>query len=109
MSGADALEPENLAGYAIHATDGEVGKVDRDDMSTGARYLLVDTGRWLFARSVLLPASVIESIDHRRQAVQLTCNRETIKGAPEYRDDHAHRADLDAWYGKPMGLYGSAP
>jgi hypothetical protein len=106
MSEADPLESEDLGGYVIHATDGEVGKVDQDDRSTGARYLLVDTGPWIFGRTVLLPASVIDRIDHRHQAVHLRCTREAIKGAPEYHEDRSHRAELEAWYGKPLGLGG---
>jgi hypothetical protein len=96
----EPLEPEDLGGYVIHATDGEVGKVDLDDISTGARYLLVATGPWIFGRTVLLPATVIDHIDHRHQAVYLKCTRDAIEGAPEYREDRSHRDDLDVWYGK---------
>jgi hypothetical protein len=106
MSEPESLEPEDLGGYVIHATDGEVGKVDRDDSSTGARYLLVTTGPWIVGRTVLLPASVIDHIDHRHQAVYLTCTRDAIKGAPEYHEDRSHRDDLDVWYGKPLMLGG---
>ena len=106
MAGGEPLEPEDLGGYVIHATDGEIGKVDQDDISTGARYLLIVTGPWIFGRTVLLPATVIDHIDHHNQAVFLKCTRDTVKDAPEYHEDRSHRDDLDVWYGKPLGLGG---
>ncbi len=38
MTGAELSEREDLAGYAIHASDGDIGKVDRDDVYTAGRY-----------------------------------------------------------------------
>ena len=108
MADREPLELEDLAGYAVHATDGEVGKVDQDDISTGDRYLLVATGPWIFGRTVLVPATVIDHVDHRTQAVYLKCTRDAIKEAPEYREDRSHRAELDVWYGKPLELGGGA-
>ena len=56
---------KNLKGFAIHATDGELGKVDDfyfDDESWAIRYLTVDTGGWLSGRSVLIsPIAVIHT------------------------------------------------
>src|ERR1019366_8954933 len=99
MSGGEALEAEDLSGYLIHATDGEVGKVDHDDIGTGEGYLLIATGPWILGRTVLVPATVIDHIDHRNQTVYLKCRRGTIKSAPEYHEDRSHRAELDVWYG----------
>ena len=65
----DSIEVENLGGYAIHASDGEIGRVDRHDIATGVSYLVVATGPWILSRTVLLPASVIERVDHENQAV----------------------------------------
>jgi hypothetical protein len=99
----DPIDVDDLGGYVIHASDGEVGRVDRDDIATGVSYLLVKTGSWIFGRTVLLPASVIERIDHANQAVYVKCTRAAIEHAPEYREDRAHRADLDAYYGRMLG------
>ena len=109
MAPGEPPEEEDLGGYVVHATDGDVGKVDRDDRSTGDRYLLIATGPWIFGRTVLVPATVIERVDHRSQTVYLRCPRDVIRDAPEYRDDRSHRDELDVWYGKPLGLGGSAP
>ena len=99
----EPIEADDLGGYVIHATDGEIGHVDRHDIETGVSYLLVTTGPWIFGRTVLLPASVIERVDHANQALYVKCTREVIKDAPEYREDRSHRADLDVYYGKMLG------
>ncbi|MBE9080437.1 PRC-barrel domain-containing protein [Romeria aff. gracilis LEGE 07310] len=47
---------ETLRGYKIHASDGEIGKVDQflfDDESWTIRYLVVNTGNWLLERLVV--------------------------------------------------------
>jgi len=109
MTAAELSEREDLSGYVIHATDGDVGKVDQDDVSLGARYLLVTTGPWILGRTVLLPATVIDRIDHPTQAAYLKCRRDAIKGAPEYHEHRSHRDDLDVRYGKPLVLAGPGP
>jgi hypothetical protein len=93
-----SIEAENLGGYAIHASDGEIGRVDQHDVVTGDSYLLVATGPWILGRTVLLPASVIDRVDHENQSVYVKCSRAEIKTAPEYRDEESHRADLLDYY-----------
>jgi uncharacterized protein YrrD len=44
---------KELEGYAIHATDGAIGRVRDfyfDDESWVVRYFVVDTGAWLRSR-----------------------------------------------------------
>ena len=51
-----------LHGCAIHATDGDLGKVDEfffDVLNWTIRYLVVDTGTWLTGRRVLLSPAVL--------------------------------------------------
>ena len=104
----DSIEVENLGGYAIHASDGEIGRVDKHDIATGVSYLVVATGPWILSRTVLLPASVIERVDHENQTVYVKCTRAEIKDAPEYRDDESHRADLLNYYrSMPRGPAGT--
>jgi hypothetical protein len=104
----DSIEVENLGGYAIHASDGEIGRVYKHDIATGVSYLVVATGPWILSRTVLLPASVIERVDHENQAVYVKCTRAEIKDAPEYRDEESHRADLLNYYrSMPRGPAGT--
>ena len=56
---------KDLRGYAIRTTDGVLGTVDDfyfDDRDWGIRYLVVDTGRWLSGRKVLISVSAIGSL-----------------------------------------------
>jgi Cu+-exporting ATPase len=53
-------------GYATSASDGRLGTVSDflfDDASWLVRWLVVDTGKWLSGRKVLLPPSVLGQID----------------------------------------------
>lgn len=46
---------EELRGYTVQATDGDVGSVAEfffDDDNWTVRYLVVDTGSWLMGRKV---------------------------------------------------------
>jgi hypothetical protein len=79
-----------VVGYQLHATDGEIGRVDDflvDDQAWAIRYLVVETHRWLPGKKVLLSPDWIEQISwHHREAV-VGLDRETIRRSPEYRDD----------------------
>jgi hypothetical protein len=51
------FEISSLIGYAIRATDGDLGKVDEfyfDDETWAVRYIVADTGNWLSGRKVLI-------------------------------------------------------
>ena len=102
-----AQEREDLSGYRIHASDGEIGHVAHHDVATAVGYLLVSTGPWILGRTVLLPGSVVERVDHAGQVVYVTCSKEQIREAPEYRDDEFHRGELLDYYrlmpGGPAG------
>jgi uncharacterized protein YrrD len=53
-----------LLGFSIGATDGEIGHVKDfyyDDKTWTVRYLVVETGNWLFGRKVLIFARRITS------------------------------------------------
>lgn len=41
-----------LVGYKVHATDGDIGKVDEANDEVGSAQIVVDTGPWIFGRKV---------------------------------------------------------
>jgi len=48
---------KEMLGYAIRATEGEIGQVHDlyfDDQAWTVRYVVADTGNWLSGRRVLL-------------------------------------------------------
>jgi hypothetical protein len=77
----------DLSGYEVEAIDGSIGTVDEATNEVGASYLIVDTGPWIFGKSVLLPAGVIERIDTDQERVFAGLTRDEIKNAPEYDPD----------------------
>lgn len=97
-----------VSGYAIVADDGEIGNVHDfifDDQSWQIHYLVIDTGKWLPGRKVLLSPRWIESIDWARSKVNVQLARETIKYAPDYDQAATIRREYEervfGYYGKP--------
>ncbi|KPC75444.1 PRC domain containing protein, partial [Streptomyces sp. NRRL WC-3753] len=54
---------DDLTGYRVEAADDRIGKVDKHSDEVGSAWIVVDTGVWIFGKSVLLPAGVIASVD----------------------------------------------
>lgn len=95
-------EAQDLTGYAVEATDGTIGHVDRQADDSGMRHLVVDTGVWVFGKSVLVPVGVVADIDSHAQKVTMTCTRDEIKSAPRFRTDSE---TLDPEYLARVGNY----
>src|SRR3954464_4760037 len=88
----------NLDGFSVEAVDGSIGKIDEATYEVGDSYIVVDTGPWIFGKKVLLPAGVIERVDHNDEQVFVSLTKDQIKDSPEfdeltYRDD-AYRSSL---------------
>jgi uncharacterized protein YrrD len=76
---------EDLRGYGIHATDGDIGSVRDvyfDDVSSSVRYFVVDTGRWLPGRRVLLAPAALGAVDHARHKLETGLTRQQIEDSP---------------------------
>ncbi|HET7277204.1 MAG TPA: PRC-barrel domain-containing protein [Dermatophilaceae bacterium] len=90
-------------GFSVHATDGDIGKVDAATVDVGSSYIVVDTGPWIFGRKVLLPAGTIDRIDWDDQKVYVDRTKGQIKDSPELADvdfdDPAYRDKLGSYYG----------
>jgi hypothetical protein len=93
----------DLVGYDVAALDGEIGKIDEAGEEIGARYLLVDTGPWIFGKRVMLPAGLVERVDIANKRVHVRPTRERIKNAPEFNvvrhHDPRYREALTFYYG----------
>ena len=79
-----------INGYAIVASDGRLGTVSDflfDDASWLVRWLVVDTGKWLSGRKVLLPPSALghPDIEAREFSVRLT--KQQVKNSPDIATD----------------------
>jgi hypothetical protein len=93
----------NLTGYGVEALDGGIGKIDEASNEVGASYVVVDTGPWIFGKKVMLPAGVIQRVDHDDEKVFVSRTKEQIKNAPEFDDsmvkDEGYRGRLGSYYG----------
>ena len=98
----------DITGYSIHATDGDIGKVDKDNNETGSSYLIVSTGPWIFGKTVMLPAGVVERIDHENEVVYVRQSKDDIKNAPEYDEDtyqsETYQTELGGYYARTSGI-----
>ena len=75
----------NIQGYAISASDGEIGTISDflfDDASWLVRWLVVDTGNWLSGRKVLLPSSAMAHLDSQQKNCSIKLTKQQIKDSP---------------------------
>ena len=80
----------DLSGFKVEAVDGSIGSIDEASNEVGASYLVVDTGRWIFGRKVMLPASVVDRVDSAEETVYVNRTKDEIKDAPEF-DESRYR------------------
>ena len=83
-------EASALIGYHIEATDGPIGSVSDllfDDQSWTSRWLVVDTGKWLPGRQVLLPISSLGLPNAGLQHMPVRLTRQQVRDAPGAASD----------------------
>jgi hypothetical protein len=98
----------DIEGYHITATDGTIGHVE--DFLLGhdwrVRYLVVDTGKWLPGRKVLVAPDWVVRIDWAEREVAVDLTREQVRSGPEYDPDiHLDRGFEERLY----DYYGRIP
>ncbi|WP_407547448.1 PRC-barrel domain-containing protein [Streptomyces sp. Pv4-95] len=79
--------PEALVGFTVEASDGTIGQVERQVDEPGMQHLVVDTGVWVFGKSVLVPAGAVSGIDATTQTVTVAFTKDEIKAAPRFTID----------------------
>jgi hypothetical protein len=106
---------KELKGYSVRATDGDIGSISDfyfDDREWRIRYVVVDTGRWLPGRRVLVSpvACLSPEWDHKEFPVSLT--KEQVKNSPGFDTaqpvSRKYEAELSKYYRWPM-YWGAAP
>jgi uncharacterized protein YrrD len=107
-----------LRGYAIRATDGEIGTVDDfyfDDEHWAVRYLVVDTGGWLSGRKVLISPLSLGQPDFIGHLLPVSLTKVQVQHSPDIDTNRPvsrqHEAALFEYYGYPYywsgdGLWG---
>lgn len=82
-------------GYHVHATDGDIGKVDEMTFDTGRGSLVVDTGPWIFGSKRHIPGYAVQRVDHTDRKVYVCLTKDQVKHAPEF---DAERRNEDRYY-----------
>jgi hypothetical protein len=102
------LTNKHLNDFTIRATDGELGTVRDvyfDDETWAIRYLVVDTGKWLSGRHVLIsPMSVVHT-DWKAKQLDVALTARQVEHSPDI-DTHQpvsrqHEAEYLGYYGYP--------
>lgn len=76
-----------VTGYHIQANDGVIGHVDDfiiDDATWDIRYLVVDTGKWLPGRKVLLATDRTTRVSWEESKIFTLLTRDQVKNSHEY-------------------------
>jgi hypothetical protein len=92
---------ERLSGFKIHASDGEIGSVHDvffHDDSWKIRYLVVDTGPWIFGRKVLVSPIAIRGLDLENKLVTVDLTKEQVKDSPDVSIDPPLSRDQEVEY-----------
>lgn len=99
---------DEVIGYTIHATDGEIGKVKDyilDDSNWKINYLVVDTGNWLNSKNVLLPTHWIREVKWDNEIVVVNVTMAQIENCPSYDSsepvNEVVEKNLYDYYGRP--------
>jgi len=109
----------DLKGYFIEAKDGEIGTVNDflfDDSTFKVRWLVVDTGKWLTGRKVLIHPPAIRYADHWTRKLTVDLTKSQIENSPDIAHDRPVSQQMqNALYGhygwdpqSSGSLYGAA-
>jgi hypothetical protein len=100
--GVEFAEPVDLTGFDVEAADGHIGKIDEATYETGAGYVVVDTGFWIFGKRRMIPAGAITEIDLDNKMARCAMTKDQIKDAPDFdealRDDTTYRKQVGDYY-----------
>ena len=110
-----------LNGFAIGATDGDVGTITDcffDDVSYTVRYVVVDAGGWLSERKVLLSPIAFRAMDWEHRRITAALTKSQVEKSPDI-DTHMpvsrqHETEYLGYYGytpywEGPHLWGASP
>src|SRR4051812_30817342 len=99
---------KQLTGHALRAHDGVIGKVKDfyfDDLHWHIRYVVVDTGKWLQSRKVLISPVVMGDFDAGAQVFPIDLTRDQMRNSPDIDTNkpvsRQHEQQLALYYGWP--------
>jgi sporulation protein YlmC with PRC-barrel domain len=111
----------SMIGYAIRATDGDLGKVDEfyfNDETWTIRYIVVETGNWLSGRKVLISPVAFGKPELEPRIISVHLTRAQVGSSPNIDTERPiylqHEAELHEhyqwpWRGGYGGTFGTIP
>ncbi len=99
---------KEVIGYNIQTIGDEIGRVEDfilDDESWTIRYMVINTGKWLPKRKVLISPTWVNSIDWAERQVKVFLSSEQVRNSPEYDPSAPVNRDYEIqiydYYGRP--------
>lgn len=78
---------DSIKNYSLQATDGEIGSLRDtffDEQSWNVRYFVVDTGRWLGGRRVLIsPVAISGAPDWKARTIPVRLDKRQVEDSPD--------------------------
>ena len=106
----------HLKGFKLASLDGEIGEVQEfyfDDKHWVIRYLVADTGDWLFGMRVLLSPYALKEVSLETRRISIALTRQQIEDSPPLGTDQAvsrlFEASYYRYYGWPTYFGGPHP
>ena len=81
---------KTMRGYTLHGLDGEIGKAKEfyfDDHYWTIRYLVADTGNYLFGRQVLISPYALVTVDQKEEYIKINLTIKQIEDSPALNTD----------------------
>lgn len=104
-----------LRGGPVHSLNGDIGTIVDfyfDDDTWTVRYIVVDTGKWLRGRQVLIPLWALHAPDFDQARIPVRLTREQVEHSPDIDTHRPVSRSAEArslrYYGYPFYWGGSA-
>ena len=92
-----------MTGYALHARDGDFGKVKDfyfDDRAWTIRYVVADTDKWAVGRQILIPPNALIAVNRDDEYISIDLTKKQIEDSPPLRTDKPVSRQFErAYYG----------
>ncbi|HPS31354.1 MAG TPA: PRC-barrel domain-containing protein [bacterium] len=100
------INANTLINYKLNGNDGEIGHVKEfyfDDNHWTIRYLIADTGNWLFDRLVLISPYALADVDKEKKHINLNLSKKQIEESPLLSSDKPVSKQFEENYYKYYG------
>jgi hypothetical protein len=103
---------DHLIGFSVQASDGAIGHVDDfyfHETDWAIRYVVVDLGRWLPGRKVLLAPGALSPPRWERRTLPVDCTRRQIETSPPIDTDKPVTRQHEIALGRKTRIWVASP